>query len=200
MTERPIFVYKIRESLYLNITNRCTSECLFCDRKKKPIVQGFDLSLAKEPSAEEIIRAVGDTKQYKEVVFCGFGEPTLRLDCLNQVGMALKKSGGNIRLNTNGHGNLIHKTNIVPGLARFLGAVSISLNAENKEKYVALCRPEFGEAAFQGVLDFIGECTKYIPRVVVTVVGLPTIDIKACETIARELGAEFRVREFGQIG
>jgi len=191
--------YKIRDSLYLNITNRCTNKCGFCVRFRTDYVKGHNLNLEKEPSADEVIKAVGDPKLYKEIVFCGLGEPLLRLDVVKEVSSWVKQEGGRIRINTNGHGNLIHGRNIIPELQGLVDSFSISLDAEDKEKYEAICKPVY-KNAFQGVIDFIKEAKKYIPEVNATVVKLPEINIEKCRAIAEELGVELRVREFNVVG
>jgi TatD DNase family protein len=109
-----------------------------------PSVKGYNLRLQTEPSAQELICEIGDPTRFDEVVFCGYGEPTLRLGVIKEVARAVKARGGRIRLNTNGHGNLIHKRNILPDLAGLVDAVSVSLNAENAEKYLAICKPAYG--------------------------------------------------------
>ena len=193
-------VYRIRNSLYLNPTHRCTARCVFCHRADDPVVKGYNLRLQEEPSAEELIREIGDPSRFDEVVFCGYGEPTLRLEVIKRVARAVKEKGGRVRLNTNGHGNLINKRNILPDLAGWVDAVSISLNAENAEKYNAICRPAFGPATYDAVMAFIREAKRYIPEVTVTVVRTPLIDVGACERIAKELSVTFRIRELDAVG
>ena len=189
-------VYRIGHSLYLNITNRCTNTCSFCVRFKTDQLQGYNLKLAAEPTMEELIAAIGDPDQYREVVFCGYGEPLLRLPEVLAVAKYLKEKKVTVRLNTNGHGNLIYKRNIVPELAPYIDAVSVSLNAENAEKY----QPEFGPDTYQKVKEFILECKKYIRRVTVTAVALPEMDVKKMEQIVTgELGVTFRLRHNDDI-
>jgi len=192
-------VYGIRDSLYLNITNRCTNRCGFCVRFHTSYVKGHNLSLEKEPSAEEIIKAIGDPSGYKEIVFCGLGEPLLRLDVVKEVSKWVKQKGGKVRINTNGHGNLIHKRNILLELQGIVDSLSVSLDADDEKKYNEICKPVF-KNAFQSVLSFIKEAKKYIPEVKVTVVDIPQIDIERCKTIAEELGVELRIRKFNVVG
>ena len=109
IAEEGKITYPIRDSLYLNLTNRCTSSCVFCVRYYTDFVKGHNLRLKKEPGAKELIDAIGDPKRYKEIVFCGYGEPLIRLDVVKEVAKAVKKKGGSVRVDTNGHGNLIHK-------------------------------------------------------------------------------------------
>lgn len=193
--------YKIRNTLYLNLTNRCTARCVFCRRLDDHTVQGYNLQLQAEPSALELIHEIGDPTRFNEVVFCGYGEPTLRLKVIKEVAQAVKAKGGRVRLNTNGHGNLIHKRNILPELAALVNALSVSLNAESAENYLAICRPAYGLETYDAVIDFVREAKRYIREVSVSVVCLPIIDVKACERIAcEELGVKFRVRELDVIG
>jgi TatD DNase family protein len=193
--------YRIRDSLYLNLTNRCSNRCTFCAKNASYIVKGHDLELKREPTAEELIRAVGDPGQYREVVFCGFGEPLLRLDVVKEVATRLKKSGVRIRIDTDGQANLVYRRNILPELQGLVDAVSVSLNAAEAQEYEKLCRSPFGERAFQGVVDFIREAKTHIPDVVATVVAIPGVDIQACRQLAEEkLGVRFKIRAYDEVG
>jgi TatD DNase family protein len=198
--DEPKVAYPIRNSLYLNITNRCTNHCYFCVRFYTDYVMGHNLRLEKEPTVEEIIAAIGDPKRYQEVVFCGYGEPTLRLDVIITVAKWLKEQGVIVRLDTNGHGNIIHKRNIVPELVGLIDSVSISLDAENQEQYNRICRPELGDTTFHEVVTFIKECKKYIPEVGITVVGVPELNEQNCRNMADELGVKFRFRVYNEVG
>ncbi|HSB51050.1 MAG TPA: YchF/TatD family DNA exonuclease [Dissulfurispiraceae bacterium] len=191
--------YKIRDSLYLNVTNRCTSRCLFCVRFHTDYVKGHNLRLQRDPTADELKAAIGEPLQYKEVVFCGYGEPLLRLHTLKVVASWVKQKGGKVRLNTNGHGNLIHGRNILPELQGLVDAVSVSLNAQNEETYEAICRPTF-EGAYGAVLEFIREAKRYVPDVQVTVVEAEGVDIAGCRTLTEELGVPLRVRKLDIVG
>lgn len=192
--------YRIRDSLYLNITNRCTSECTFCIKNFKDYVKGHYMRLDKEPSTEEIIEAIDSPAGYKEIVFCGYGEPLLRLDVVKAVSGWIKKQGGKVRIDTNGHGNLIYKRSIAPELKGLIDSISISLNAETAEKYEKLCRPVFGKKTFEEIQRFIVECKGYIPDVSVTVIDMPAVCIEKCRKIAKELGVGFRVRKYDEVG
>ncbi len=169
---------------------------MFCRRESYPVVVGYDLSLKVDHDAAEYLKAIGDPRAYVEVVFCGYGEPTLRLAELVEIARVVKAKGGRVRLNTNGHGNLIHGRNIVPELRPFLDEISISVDAPDSATYNRIVRPDFGESTFIAVIDFVRECVGRIPRVTMTVVDLPGIDLKACRLLARKLGADFRVREY----
>jgi TatD DNase family protein len=199
MPEKGEIVYKIRDNLYLNITNQCTNECSFCIRFHSDYVKGHNLRLSEEPTEEELKDAIGDPSQYREVVFCGYGEPLLRIDLVKSVAAWIKQNNGRVRINTNGHGNLIHGRNILPELKGIVDSISISLDAHDEETYNRLCRPAF-KNAFSGVLDFIREAKKYIPQVQVTVVTLEGVDVEKCRKIAEDLGVGFKVREFDVVG
>lgn len=192
--------YPIRNSLYLNITNRCTAACTFCVRYHTDFVKGHNLRLKDEPTAEEMIKEIGDPKRYAEIVFCGYGEPLLRLDVVKAVAADVKRRGGMVRVDTNGHANLIHKRNVLPELAGLVDAMSVSLNAQNAALYDKISQPKFGGITYEAVKDFIREAKKHVPDVTVTVVSLPEVDIEACRKIADGLGVKFRVREYNVVG
>ena len=191
--------YKIRDSLYLNITNRCTSKCIFCVRFTTDFVKGHNLRLAHEPSVQELMDAIGDPLQYKEVVFCGYGEPLLRLDAVKSIAAWIKQQGGRVRINTNGHGNLIHKRNIIPELQGLVDVFSVSLDAQDEKTYRQVCKPAF-ENAFQEVINFIREAKLCIPDVQATVVAVEGVDIDKCRVLADELGVKLRVRRLDVVG
>jgi TatD DNase family protein len=199
---RRTVTYKIRHSIYVNLTTRCTADCVFCARLYDPVVSGYYLGLKEneEPGAGEIIAEIGDPRQFEEVVFCGYGEPTLRLDVIKEVSRAVKSKGGFTRLDTIGHANLIHKRNVVPELVGLIDHVSISLNAADAQKYEKLCRTEFPGEAFTGMLEFTRECVKLLPRVTMSIVRVPNLDVEACKQMADEVGAVFRIREYDLVG
>lgn len=194
-----LLVYQLRNSLYVNLTNRCTAHCVFCRREAFPVAGGYDLRLEREHTVAEFLEAIGDPCRYREVVFCGFGEPTIRPAELLDIARTLKRRGAYIRLNTNGHGNLIYKENIVPKLAGLVDEVSISINAPESEAYSKIVRPEFGEPTFAAVIDFTIACRECIPIVVLTAVDLPSVDLEACRRLAEQLGVGFRVRPYEEV-
>jgi TatD DNase family protein len=188
--------YSIRNSLYLNITNRCTNRCTFCPKFEELTLKGHNLGLEREPTPQEIIAAVGEPGDIDEIVFCGFGEPLIRLDALLHVARELKLRGYRIRINTDGQANLVHGRNIVPDLDGLVDCISVSLNAPDAATYQRLCATPYGEEGFRAVCEFIAEACKHIPQVVASAVTVPGVDITACRTLAVSLGAEFRVREY----
>ncbi|HSA77507.1 MAG TPA: TatD family hydrolase [Nitrospirota bacterium] len=198
--ERGQITYPIRNSLYLNITNRCTAACTFCVRYHTDFVKGHNLRLGEEPTADQVITQIGDPKRYAEIVFCGYGEPLLRLDVVKAVAAEVKRRSGRVRIDTNGHANLIYKRNVLPELAGLVDAVSVSLNAQNAELYHKITQSQFGIETYEAVKEFIQEAKKYIPDVIATVVSLPEVDVDACRKIADELGATFRLREYNIVG
>jgi len=199
MSEKGEIAYKIRDNLYLNITNRCTNACSFCIRFHTDYVKGHNLRLSDEPDEEELKDAIGDPSTYKEVVFCGYGEPLLRLDLVKNVAAWIKQNKGRVRIDTNGHGNLIHGRNILPELKDIVDSISISLDAHDEDTYNRICRPTF-KNAYREVIAFIKEAKKFIPEVKITVVTVEGVDIEKCKKIAGDLGVEFRVREFDVVG
>jgi TatD family-associated radical SAM protein len=197
--------YRIGNSLYLNVTNKCSNACTFCVRTKSDGVGGHYLWLRSEPTVEKVMDEIqkqtlpGET--FDEYVFCGYGEPLERLDAVVGVAAGLKKMGPcTIRLNTNGHGNLINGRNVVPELEGLIDVASISLNAESPEKYHSICNSIYGPDAFGAMLFFAEQCKRSGIRVVMSVVDVPEIDIDACRAIVEELGVELRVRSMIQAG
>jgi radical SAM protein, tatD family-associated len=194
-------VYVFENTLYLNITNRCTNSCDFCVRT---VSDGYysenSLWLEYEPSLDEILTALEKYKfdDYKEIVFCGYGEPTCRLNIMLQVCRFIrKKSGIKIRLNTNGHASLIEHHDTAPLFEGLLDTVSVSLNTADAESYQNICHSKFGKSAFYGMLDFAREVKKYVPEVLFSVVRttIPESDVEKCKKIADEYGIRLRVRE-----
>jgi TatD DNase family protein len=199
LPEKGEVAYKIRDSLYLNITNRCTNRCSFCIKFQSDYVKGHNLKLTGEPDEEELKRAIGDPSRHEEVVFCGYGEPTLRLDLIKNIASWIKQKNGKVRINTNGQGNLIHKRNILPELKGIVGRISISLDAHDQETYNRICRPA-DKNAFNAILEFIKEAKQYIPEVTVTVVDIEGVDIGKCKKIAEDLGVGIRIRKHDVVG
>ncbi len=195
-TDPPQIVYKLKNSLYLNITIRCNADCVFCDRRGEAIVKGHNLKIDREPTADEVIEAIGDPRRYDEIVFCGYGEPTIRLDVIKDVARRVKEKGGRVRLNTDGHGNVINHRDIVPELVGLVDSVSISLNSIDPQQYGELMRLD-GERYHGAMVEFAKECKKHIPEVVMTVVGLDDIDASAArEYVQMEIGVDFKVRPY----
>ena len=187
--------FQIEDRLYLNITNSCTLECTFC-----PKTQGvchwddWDLHLERRPDAAEVIAAVGDPTRYAEVVFCGFGEPTLRLNVLLEIARELKARGGRIRVVTDGLANLVHDRNVLPSMAGAVDALSVSLNAQDAATYEQTCRPNL-PGSYAAMRDFLREAPRHIPEVTATAIeGFEAVDIAACEQIASAAGVTFRKR------
>ena len=192
--------YVIRNSLYLNITSRCSNRCVFCSRETAPYVKGHYLGLAQDPTVEELINAIGDPSGYDEVVFCGFGESTERMDVLTAVAGHLKEKGATVRLDTNGLGDLINGRSICEDLKGLIDTICISLNTNIEEEYQELCHSEFDGKAYPSLISFIKKARDYIPDVLVSIVGMPGVDIEGCRKIAEELGVRFRVRKYNNVG
>ena len=194
--------YRGRNSIYVNITNRCPCACVFCLRHNKDHVFNADsLWLEREPTVKEICDSIDswDLTKYDEVVFCGYGEPTERLDDLLQVASHIKSKGKTkVRINTNGLADLICGEKTAHKLKGLIDTVSISLNATNREEYFELVRPKFGIDSYDAMLSFAKDCTEHVPEVVMTVVDVVTskeqqdLSRKICESI----GATLRVRPY----
>ncbi len=189
--------YSIRNSLYLNITNRCSNNCSFCIKFNSRTFQENDLFLDKEPSFDEIMTVIALRSDFDEIVFCGYGESLIRLDIVKQVAEAVKQYYSvRVRINTDGQANLVHGRNIVPELTGIVDCLSVSLNAPDAETYIRLCQTPFGAAGFTGVCDFIRLAAAAIPEVIASIVLVPSVDSESCKALALSLGASFRVRSY----
>lgn len=196
--------YQVKDAVYVNLTNRCPCACTFCLRLNAAGVYGSDsLWLEREPTLDEVVESLGawDWTRFREVVFCGYGEPTERLDVLLAVAERLKARDPSlrVRVNTNGLSDLVNGR---PTAALFAGRVdclSISLNTDDPAEYLAVCRPKFGAAAYPALLAFAEAAARAVPEVVMTVVGEPVTDAAKqarCRALAERLGARLRVRAF----
>lgn len=196
--------YPLKSGLYLNITNRCSCACVFCLRNNGANVYNTPpLWLDHEPSLDEIKTAIAqyNLSLFDETVFCGYGEPTMRLDAMLATAQHLKtlSPSMSIRLNTNGLANLVHGTDVTPRFSGLLDSVSISLNTSDPAKYLSICRPAFGLPSHAALLEFATLCKNHVPDVVFTIVGSPVTDSAeqtACRAIAERLGVRLRIRKY----
>ena len=197
--------YEYEGSLYVNLTNKCDCSCVFCLRHNghKGSIYADDLWLDHEPSRQEALDDLlsRDYSKYRELVFCGFGEPTYRLDDILWLVDELKARVPGlppVRINTNGHANRILGWDVTPMLKGRIDTVSISLNGSTPEEYCAVTRPKDGAAAWEAMLDFTRKAARYVPRVVMTVVDKDKTpeEIGRCRALAESLGAQLRVRAY----
>lgn len=189
-----ILRYDIGDRLYLNVTNRCTSSCAFCIRNTERGV-GYNLWLEREPGAVEVIGSLGDLSPYSEIVFCGYGEPLIRLDLVKEVAGWIKKEWGKpVRVNTNGHADLIHGPGSAGALNGLVDRINVSLNAQSGERYLEICRPVFGPGAWEAVIAFAQSCIGVIPEITLSAVEWPGVDAEGCREVAARLGVGFRLR------
>ena len=201
--DRPRLCYAIRDSLYVNLTNRCTLHCVFCAKFRDWTVKGHNLRVGRDPTLEELRTALEaeDLGRYREVVFCGYGEPLLRLEEVKALADWAHARGMRTRVNTDGLASLVHGRDVSAELAGRLDVVSVSLNAPDAATYAANCRSSHGEGAFASVCDFIRAAKAVVPEVVATVVALPGLDLEACRRLAEgDLGVPLRVRPYNDLG
>lgn len=195
-------IYQVHNSLYVNLTNRCPCACTFCLRQNSDGVYGSDsLWLEHEPTIEEIKEAFKswDLSLFDELVFCGYGEPTERLDDLLEVVHWVRSfSAIPTRINTNGLSDLMYEKRTAPLLQGLIDTVSISLNAPTAEEFLELTRSKFGIGSFDAMLQFAKDCTGYVPNVVLTIVDVVTSpeEQEACRKIAQSVGATLRIRPY----
>ena len=201
MTASPTIAYPIGDRLYLSITDRCTLACWFCPKTKGTMqVHDYDLSMDYRPTTKEIITAMGDISSYSSIVFCGYGEPTLRLKVLLEVAREIKNLGGQVRINTDGLANLVNKRNVLPEMSGLIDSLSISLNAQNEMVYNRHCDPAL-IGSWEAMLEFLALAPQWIPEVTATAInGLEGVDIEECRRLAEQCGVKFRQRELGLVG
>lgn len=197
-----VFVYKVGKNLYINLTNRCNANCVFCLRQTREEMENSgSLWLEREPSVAEIQDSFRAwvVENFNEVVFCGFGEPTLRLDAVLEIADFVHRTYGKpVRLNTNGLANLEYGRDITPLLQGKIDILSVSLNTPDREKYYALTRNKFGVSSFDGMLDFVRRAKAYVPEIVLSTVAttLTAEEEQKCRAICEELGVTYRIRPF----
>ena len=194
-------VYSYKDNVYLNITNKCPCACTFCIRSQKDAIGSANsLWLEHNPTFEEVKTALDNYNldNCKEIIFCGYGEPTNSYDVLMETAKYIRENYKiKTRINTNGLGNLVNNKNIAEELCQNIDAVSISLNCSNKEDYFKVVRPKFGIESFDAMLDFARDCKKYTDNVMLSVVDvIGEEEIEKCKKIADSLNIPLRVRVF----
>ncbi|MFA6034976.1 MAG: TatD family hydrolase [Myxococcota bacterium] len=206
-----VIAYPIRDSLYLNITNRCTMSCIFCAKRREYVVKGHELKLSREPRPQEILREIfPQISGYRELVFCGFGEPMLRLDVIKEVATAVKancvapeqpQQPPLIRINTDGLANLVHGRDVTAELKGLVDVYSVSINAPDAQTHGRICPTRYtAEEAFEAVKSFILSAKRHA-RVVATAVELPGLDVERIRKLVEDdLGVEFRPRPYDEVG
>lgn len=201
MKKEMTIVYDVHDGLYINLTNRCPCACTFCLRQTMDTVgQSGGLWLEHEPSLEEVKQAIDgvDLKHYTEIVFCGFGEPTERLDTLLQTAAYIKQvcPDKKIRINTNGLGDLVNGEPIAPKMRGLIDVVSVSLNTPNAEEYLKLTRSKFGARSFDAMLAFAESAGEQGIEVVMTTVDttISHEEEAQCQAICDRIGARYRIR------
>ena len=191
------FVYELDGNLYVNLTNRCSNACTFCVRNGKDDYFGHELWLEREPSAEEVIQLIGDPKRYRQIVFCGFGEPTYKVKEMVELCDYFHEKGLSTRLNTNGQGNLINKRDIVPELKGKIDFVNVSLNASCAEKYQPICRSQYGENGFAALVEFAKICKRNGVNCRFSIVDcIGEEEVEACKRLAASVNIPLYVRTY----
>lgn len=197
------YAYILDGNLYINLTNKCSNGCDFCVRNERESYYGHYLWLQNgDPTAEKVMAVVtggqaGSLSQYKEVVFCGFGEPTYKMTEMLQLCDFFHARGLKTRLNTNGQGNLINKRDITPDLKNKIDLVNVSLNASCAEKYQPICRSQFGESAFAAIVEFAKLCRKNGVACRFSIVDcIGEEEIEACKRLAESVKIPLYIREY----
>ncbi len=192
-----VYTYKLGKDTYINLTNKCTNDCTFCIRNGNEGVGGYKLWLEQEPTAQQVIELL--SKDKTDVVFCGFGEPTIKLQELIEIARYVKSYGGHVRVNTNGHANIYHGRDVAGELAAVVDEISISLNEADAQKYNEVTKCGYGEAGYGYMLDFARRCVEEGIKTTLSVVDvISEEDVAACRKTAEGIGARFRVRNYSK--
>ena len=197
------YLYTLDGNLYVNLTNKCSNACDFCVRNERASYYGNYLWLRNgDPTVEKVKAAAngfGDLTSFKEVVFCGFGEPTYKVAEMLALCDFFHEKGLRTRLNTNGQGNLINKRDITPDLKGKIDFVNISLNASCYEKYQAICRSQYKEAGFEGMIEFAKLCRKNGIDCRFSIVDcIGEEEVQACKYLAESVKIPLYVRKYIQ--
>lgn len=195
------YVYTLDGNLYINLTNKCSNACDFCVRNERTSYYGNYLWIRHgDPTVEKVIAAAngfGDLSRFKEVVFCGFGEPTYKVSEMTALCDFFHEKGLKTRLNTNGQGNLINKRDITPELRGKIDLVNVSLNASCAEKYQPICRSQYGESAFSSVVEFAKLCKRNGVACRFSIVDcIGEEEVEACKRLAHSVNVPLYVRNY----
>jgi len=200
---KPSIVYKYKNNLYINITNRCPVICSYCIKIRwRKLFRGYNLGLDKEPSFKEICNLLEKKlitqNNIKEIVFCGYGEPLMRWKLVKKIALWIKTKFPNkfkIRVNTSGLSNAWYKTNICFHLKYVINSISVSLNAHNEAVYLKLHKTKI-KNPFNKIIEFVKQAKKYIKEVSITTINHPMIDVDKVRDIAKQLGVKFKMRKY----
>lgn len=198
------YAYILDNNMYINLTNLCTNDCIFCIRSLNDEVAGSNLNLSSEKiNTEDVISQIKEkmTTDIKEIVFCGYGEPLIKLDLIKEIAAFVKKTYPSLptRINTNGQANIIHKKNVTEELKGLIDKVSISLNSDNAKQYQQLSKSKFGEEVYEEIKTFAKLCHDAgIDTSLSIVTGYKgnIINVENCQKIAQDLGVKLRIREW----
>ena len=173
-------IYRYKNQVYFNITNKCPCRCTFCIRNTEDAIgEASNLWFEQEPALEEIYKAIDefDFSDCNEVVFCGYPF--------------------RIRLNTNGLSDLIHKRSTAKEICQAVDSISISLNMPDAASYNEVVRPAYGEKSFDAMLKFARDCKQYIDDVRFTVVDVIGEEkVEQSKILAAQNGIPLRVRKY----
>lgn len=200
--KKDTITYIINNKLYINPTNKCNLHCSFCERETTQnfMVKGYWVWVKKDPTVEDIIKEIPNPSMYDEIVFCGYGEPTLRIDVIKEVSKYIKsKSQTKVRVDTNGLFLAFGKKESLEELKGLVDTFSVSLNAPDEETYNKICRPPY-KNAFSLLIEFIKLVKDMGFEVIASAVAYEGIGIDSTEKLANSLGVKFRKREYEVLG
>ena len=195
---KDVLVYEIDGNLYVNMTNTCSNNCDFCVRNHMDTYEGYNLWLSAEHEAEDYIAEMADMDldTYKEIVFCGYGEPMYRYDVIKKIANYVHSRGAKTRINTNGQGNEILGTDVTDNIKDYIDLINVSLNESDRDRYDAVCHSIYGKEAFDMLIDFAKKCKAHGANVILSVVDcIGEDEVEKCRRLAKCIGLPLRVRE-----
>lgn len=201
VVKKNTITYVINNKLYINLTNKCNLHCVFCQRERERNfwVKGHWVWVDRDPSVDEVIKEIGNPTRYDEIVFCGYGEPTLRFSALKNIAKWVKERGGRVRVDTNGLLFTFLPKEKLKELVGIVDTFSVSLNAQDEETYNKVCRPA-NPNAFKKVIEFIKEAKRLGFEVIVSAVDYNGVDMEKTEELAKTFGAKWKYRTYEVVG
>jgi len=188
-------VYRYGDSLYVNVTSKCQNSCIFCVRNAADGLSGYNLRHKEDPSDELVLSTIREfpVEKFRELVFCGFGEPTLRSRLIMKASAAAGSRGVRTRLNTNGLCTSFMSEDKVLELLSCFDSVSISLNASGAKEYNRIC-PSQIENSWEHLMKFVKLAGRAHIETQLSAVKSSGVDVKRVTALANRLHMPLRVR------
>ncbi|MCK5786796.1 MAG: YchF/TatD family DNA exonuclease [Candidatus Sabulitectum sp.] len=192
---RADIVYRYGDSLYVNLTARCENDCRFCLRRSSDGIGGYYLKHREDPPESLVLSTIEavSIEDFSELVFCGFGESTLRSNLLMKCASAASSRGVKTRLDTNGLCTSFLTDKQTLALLNCFDSVSISLNASGAREYNRVC-PSSVTDPWEHLMKFIKLARNSGIKTQVSAVKNSGVDIQRVKALAGRLQMPLRIR------